>query len=97
MFYNILNHCLNFSARGRAVQTSLCVLPRVLAKGRVLQETGPAISVQEKPARRLQTVRLVLNGVPGVEPEGSAACEMPDLWVWREGGKKMQPFQPQKS
>lgn len=89
MLYNILNNCLNFSVReteaeqGRA---GLCRPPRVLAKGFVLQDAKPALSVREKPVSSLQSVKLVLDGVPGLEPEGSAACKMPDPWV-RGGGR----------
>jgi len=103
MLDNIPNNCLNFSVREAEAQqgrAGLCTPPRVLypalAKGFVLQDTEPAVSVWEKPASSLQSVELVPNGVPGLEPEGSAACEVPGLWVPGEGGKKMQPFQPPK-
>lgn len=56
----------------------------MLAKGFVLQDTEPAVSVREKPASSLRSVKLVLNGVPGLEPAGSAASKMPDPWV--QGG-----------
>lgn len=79
------------------MQTSPCSLPRVLAKGFVLQDTELAVLVWEEPVCSLQSVTLVLNGVPGPEPEGSIACKMPNPHVWGEGGKKMQIFQPAKS
>lgn len=56
------------------MQTSPRALPRVLAKGFVLQDTEPAVSVREKPVSSVRSVKLVLNGVLGLEPEGSAAC-----------------------
>lgn len=78
MLYNILNNCLNFCIReteGGQGRAGLCKPPRGLYPVCfVLQDTEPAVSVREKPVSSVRSVKLVLNGVLGLEPEGSAAC-----------------------
>lgn len=66
-----------------------CALTCVLTKGFFEENMELIVLVWEVPVSNLQSITLLLNGVPGLEPEGSEDCKMPNPWVLGEGGKEM--------
>lgn len=97
VLHNIPNSCLGVSiggaGRGQVCANPLWALSMCLPK-------GSSCRTQNRPCGFGKSlgaaVKLLLNGAPGVGPEGSATTKCQILGMGR-GGKKMQSFQPKKS